>query len=231
MPRTVRVDDYNAKRNEILDAALRLINARGFEQVTINDLLEELKISRGALYHYFDTKHAVLDALVDRMAADGLKSLIPIVEDAGLSAVEKLRRYFAGSAQVKDLHRGTVETLSSAWYGDGNALIRQKLIRTSLEVTAPTIIEPIIRQGVEEGSFSVRYPAQSAKVIMGIAGVVGDAVMEIRLDRDTDNAERRDLEALLFTYFDSIERILGASEGSLTDLTAEVLAHWVGQDD
>ena len=230
MPRTVRVDDYNAKRNEILNAALRLINAHGFEQVTINDLLEELNISRGALYHYFDTKHAVLDALVDRMAADGLQSLVPIVEDSRLSAVEKLRRYFAGSAQVKDLHRGTVETLSSAWFSDGNALIRQKLVRTSLEVTAPTIIEPIIRQGVDEGSFSVRFPAEAAKVVTGVTVVIGDAMMEALLDGDP-SAAGRDLEVLLFTYFDAIERILGAPGGSLTDLTAEVLARWVGHDD
>ncbi|WP_448004267.1 TetR/AcrR family transcriptional regulator [Agromyces bauzanensis] len=226
MARTVRVDEYNAKRNEILDAALRLIGTLGYEQMTIKDLLDELKISRGAFYHYFDTKQSVLEALVDRMSAQAMESLLPIVEDPGMSAIEKLRRYFEVSGQVKDRHRETVLTVSSTWYSDSNALIRQKVTTGSLQVTAPSIIEPIIRQGVEEGAFSVRHPAQVAKVVMGIAVVIGDAVVEALLRGGADATGRAELDALLFTYFDAIERILGAPEGSLSVIGADAFDDW-----
>lgn len=225
MARTVRVDEYNAKRNEILDAALRLIGTLGYEQMTIKDLLDELGISRGALYHYFDTKQSVLEALVDRMSAQAIQALRPIVEDPELSAIDKLRRYFEVSGQVKDRNRETVLTVSSTWYGDSNALIRQKVATGSLQVTAPSIIEPIIRQGVEEGAFSARHPAQVAKVVMGIAVVIGDEIVEA-LQRDSDATGMAELESLLFTYFDAIERILGAPEGSLSVVGADAFADW-----
>jgi len=67
MARIVKEEEYNAKRNEILDMALSLIYSQGYEQMAIQDILDGLHISRGALYHYFDSKQALLDALVDRM--------------------------------------------------------------------------------------------------------------------------------------------------------------------
>lgn len=56
MARIVKEEAYNAKRNEILDIALSLVYSKGYEQMTIQDILDGLHISRGALYHYFDSK-------------------------------------------------------------------------------------------------------------------------------------------------------------------------------
>jgi AcrR family transcriptional regulator len=230
MARTVRVDDYNAKRNEILDAALGLIDTLGYDRMTVNDLLAKLGISRGAFYHYFETKQSVLEALVERMSADAVRALRPIVEDPELSAIDKLRRYFEVSAQVKGANKATIVTTSSAWFDDSNSLIRQKLTTGSLQITAPSIIEPIIRQGVDEGTFSVRYPAQVAQLIMGIAIVVGEAVVEALSPRIPATSTRQELDSLLFTYFDSIERILGAPEGSLAAIGPDAFGDWMVDD-
>jgi AcrR family transcriptional regulator len=226
MARTVRVDDYNAKRNEILDAALELTEALGYDRMTINDLLARLKISRGAFYHYFETKQSVLEALVDRMSAQAVQALLPIVEDPELSAIDKLRRYFETSAQVKGVNKATVLTASSAWSDDSNSLLRQKLTKGSLQITAPLIIEPIIRQGVDEGAFSVRYPEQVAKLIMGIALVVGEAVGEALQRPNPGTSARQELDSILYTYFAVIERTLGAPEGSLAAIGADAFDEW-----
>lgn len=53
MARLVKEEEYNAKRNEILDIALSLVYSKGYEQMTIQDILDGLHISRGAFYHYF----------------------------------------------------------------------------------------------------------------------------------------------------------------------------------
>ncbi len=47
------------ERNEILTAAQRIVFAKGYERMTIQDILADLKISSGAFYHYFDSKPAV----------------------------------------------------------------------------------------------------------------------------------------------------------------------------
>ena len=65
MPRIVK--EHAVRRNEILDLAQQLVYTKGYEQMTIQDILDGLQISKGAFYHYFDSKHAVLEAVVERM--------------------------------------------------------------------------------------------------------------------------------------------------------------------
>jgi len=53
MPRVIKEEDYAARRNGILDAARQLVYTKGYEQMSIQDILDALKISKGAFYHYF----------------------------------------------------------------------------------------------------------------------------------------------------------------------------------
>src|ERR1700690_3102945 len=94
MARVVKESEYAAKRNDILDAAQRLVFTKGYEQMSIQDILEALSISKGAFYHYFDSKPALLEAFIER-GEDALEQLFrAIVDDPALSAVEKLQRFF-----------------------------------------------------------------------------------------------------------------------------------------
>ena len=70
MPRVVKEEDYAARRNEILDVARKLVYTRGYEQMSIQNILDALKISKGAFYHYFDSKQSLLDGLIERMLDD-----------------------------------------------------------------------------------------------------------------------------------------------------------------
>ena len=47
MARTVNEGEYNAKRGEILDVALRLVYSKGYQEMSIQDILDGLGISRG----------------------------------------------------------------------------------------------------------------------------------------------------------------------------------------
>jgi len=59
-------------------------------------------------------------------------------------------------------HSGMLRT----WYSDDNTIVRQKMSAQSIKGTA-SILEPIIRQGMQEGVFSTRYPEQVAETIAG----------------------------------------------------------------
>ncbi len=89
------------RRNEILDVAQQLICTKGYEQMTIQDILDSLHISKGAFYHYFDSKQALLEAIIERMQQGVEQILLPIVHDQELPALEKLHRFFATVNQWK----------------------------------------------------------------------------------------------------------------------------------
>ena len=51
MARPVKEHEYRVKRSAILDAARRLVQTKGYEQMAIQDVLDDLQISKGAFYH------------------------------------------------------------------------------------------------------------------------------------------------------------------------------------
>jgi AcrR family transcriptional regulator len=64
MART-RSENYDGVREGILTAAVDLIAQQGYMRMSIAELADACKLSRGALYHYFDSKEAILFAILD----------------------------------------------------------------------------------------------------------------------------------------------------------------------
>ena len=147
MARTTSHDKHAARENEILDAALVLIQSKGYEQMTIQDILDELQISKGAFYHYFRSKRALLQAVIARMADQMMTVLRPIVEDTGKPALAKLEAVFQAGAVWKSARMDAMIGLLHAWYADDNALVRDKLSRASLNQFRP-VLGSIIEQGI-----------------------------------------------------------------------------------
>jgi AcrR family transcriptional regulator len=54
----------------ILAVATRMFAQQGFEETSIEKLLEELQISRGALYHHFDSKEKIFRAVFEAVESD-----------------------------------------------------------------------------------------------------------------------------------------------------------------
>src|SRR6202022_4778085 len=98
---------HTVRRDAFLDVAQRLIQTKGYEAMSIQDLLDQLEASKGAFYHYFDSKQALLEAVIERFADTGMAAIAPILNDPTLPTLKKLERVFAGiagwKAQRKDL--------------------------------------------------------------------------------------------------------------------------------
>src|ERR1700680_4051450 len=64
MART-RSENYDGIYQGILNAACGLFAKQGYMRSSIAELADACKLSRGALYHYFDSKEAILLAILD----------------------------------------------------------------------------------------------------------------------------------------------------------------------
>ena len=83
----------------------------------------------GAFYHYFDSKAALLDAVVERMVEAATASVEPLVDDPSLTAVEKLEGVLAGIARWKGERTELVLAVLRVWLADDNAIVRDKVRR------------------------------------------------------------------------------------------------------
>jgi TetR/AcrR family transcriptional regulator, transcriptional repressor for nem operon len=230
--RVLKKEEYETKRNEILDVALKLVYSKGYDKMTIQDILDELQISKGAFYHYFDSKADVLEALVDRMVVEQIEPmLLSTVQDPHFTALEKLQRYFDTAVRWKTAEKALMMELLKVWYSDENALARQKMMAMMVEHVTPLFIE-IIHQGVREGTFTVSSPEYVSQVIIHLVQPLGDAFAQMLLAEEAmhDHALQR-AEMMLIAYNEAIERILDAPKGSIHLMDTESLKVWFPSDD
>ena len=225
MPRIVKEEEYAGKRNAILDVAQRLIYTKGYEQMTIQDMLDDLQISKGAFYHYFDSKQAVLEAVVERMGEEALQLLRPIVHDPALPALDKLQRYLATANRWKIGQKAFFLALLRVWFTDDNAIVRQKLRATAIREIAPLLAE-IIRQGIQEGVMTATYPDQVGEMIAALAQDAGETIGALILSLDPERDDMQLVERTLAVYNDAFERILGVPADSFTIVDHQTLKEW-----
>jgi AcrR family transcriptional regulator len=225
MARIVNKEEYMIRRNEILDAAQRVVYTKGYEQLSIQDILVEMKISKGAFYHYFDSKQALLEALIERLVKQILLVMTPIIQEEGLPASVKLLRIFDAASRWKTDRKETLMTLVNVWYGDDNVLLRQK-VQTAIMPQIQPHLTTIIDQGVREGVFHTDYPQQASGIIFSLLLFFGDNMMSFISHPKLHQEALQNLENISASYQDAVERILGARPGSLPLFDTAILREW-----
>ena len=90
---------YEERKAEMVAAAWRLFSENGYDQTTVNAIIESLGVSKGTFYHYFTSKEDILNAVVKTMTQEGLKAVQPIFDDETLPAIDKYRLYCLQSSR------------------------------------------------------------------------------------------------------------------------------------
>jgi AcrR family transcriptional regulator len=213
------------RREAFIDAAQRLMEANGYEQTSIQDVLDELDASRGAFYHYFDSKATLLEAVVERMVQAAISAVAPIVTDSRLSAVEKLDGVFACIARWKSERTELVLAVLEVWQADDNAIVREKFRQGIVTRLAP-LLATIIRQGQVEGAFAAGTPEHVARVVVSLLLSANEAAVDLWFARRAGAVSFDVVEHRLSAYNDAMERILGLSVGALRGVDDATLRQW-----
>jgi AcrR family transcriptional regulator len=223
----VNLEVHKVRRDAFLDVARRLIVTKGYEQMSIQDVLDELETSRGALYHYFDSKQDLLDGVVERFADDGMATIAPILADPSLPALRKLERALGGIARFKADQKELVLAIIEIWNSDGNALVRERLRRLTASRLTP-ILSLVIRQGIEEGVITSGSPDDSALVILYLIQGYQELASEHFLRRQAGTISFDAVLQSSRTFTEAFERILRIAPGSVTLADEATLRFWFG---
>ena len=225
MARTVDAEAHAVRREAFVDVALRLMQAKGYEQMSVQDVLDELDASRGAFYHYFASKTALLEAVVTRIVDGALASVTPLVEDPALDARAKLEGFFGGIAQWKMERTELMLELTRVWLSDENTLMRDKMWQHLMLRLAP-LLAAILRQGDDEGVFAVGSPDDTARVMVALLHGLNDLAVRTFVERDQNGTSLAQVEAMLAAYVEAMERILGVPAGTLRLVDDAALREW-----
>jgi AcrR family transcriptional regulator len=76
-----RIEKGKATRDRLVEAGRVAFGERGYDATSIADILDTAGVAKGALYHHFDTKAALFDAVLDR-----------VVQELAEAAADRARR-------------------------------------------------------------------------------------------------------------------------------------------
>ncbi|NUP31539.1 MAG: TetR/AcrR family transcriptional regulator [Streptomycetaceae bacterium] len=151
-------------RDEIRAAATRLFGVRGLGAVTLQEIADELGMSKAALYHYFPNKDALVRAIFEDWARVGGGK---VAEIAALDApaAERLRRMI--ELHVSGLV-GNIDLYRLGFRDEDQLPDGAREVFAAFKRDVDTAVRAVIRDGVENGEFVKVDPKMAAFAAIGM---------------------------------------------------------------
>jgi AcrR family transcriptional regulator len=150
------------KKNELIRISERLFIEKGYEETSVDDILNASGLSKGGFYHYFKSKDEVLTESINNIIEKLLELLEPVVEDKDLNALEKLKLFLKKKSELQNSNREYAKYLSMLLKSDFT--LYKYYVTVAHKFVSP--LGRIIEQGVNEGIFSVKFPYETADILL-----------------------------------------------------------------
>lgn len=204
----------DARRGELLAASEKLFYTKGYENTSVQDILDAVGFSKGGFYHHFDSKLAVLEAICQQRAEELCQSATTAADQPNLTASEKLNILLASSTLWQSDNPGFVMLLIQAAYCENGALMREKMKACQLS-GMKGVLERVLSEGVRSGDFFISDIETAAELVLRLYMQFAD---EIAFLLAGDDSEQQLCEKAIIktrAYRTAIERMLLAPYGSI----------------
>jgi AcrR family transcriptional regulator len=156
---------HTDRQNEIIEAAIKLIDLKGIQGLTIKNLSKVIGISEPAIYRHFESKNEIILSLLENFKemADMLSSLM---QSYSGSAGEKIKMMFEKMINLFIENPSMVSVIFSEEIFKNEIILKRKIVEI-LNIHTNTI-EQIILTGQREGNVRTDIDEKSlALIVMG----------------------------------------------------------------
>lgn len=182
------------RKQELLKIAYWMFLEKGYENTSVDEIIEAAGIAKGTYYYYFESKEQTLEEVIDMML-DAETAKADAIMAADISIPEKLIGIV--SSFRPDVSEAPIrDTLNSP----ENLLMHEKINRRLNERIIP-IISRLVEEGGEQGIFSCGEIPQRVKMIIILSRELFD--------------EEGYTEADIDVFIDVVEKILNAKPGTM----------------
>ena len=202
------VKKAEVRRQEIVSAARQLFQAKEYEKTTMQDVMDQLGIAKGTIYHYFNSKEELLEAVVENIVEEDLARKQALMKEARGNAIEKIR-ILIHAGNMADAHAEILEGL----HHPGNLGMHIRQLAVTLMRQAPLYGE-LIRQGCEEGLFQTEHPLECAEFIL--------SAIQFLTDMGIHPWAQEDLIRRAMAFPPMIESLLKAPQGSFQFMLEQI---------
>ena len=182
------------RKRELLQIAYRLFLSQGYENTSVDEIIEAAGIAKGTYYYYFQSKEQMLEAVIGMM----------IEKEA-----EVARQVLASEMPVPQKIVGIVSSvrptqeerpIEDALNRPENVLMHDKLQRQLLADILP-LLSKAVEEGVRDGLFACDHIPERVRMLLLLSCDLFD--------------EGQYTEADVDVFIDMMEKLLGAAPGTM----------------
>lgn len=198
------------RRADIVNAARSLFQTKKYDKTTMQDVIDALGIAKGTIYHYFKSKEALLEAVIENIVDANIDHLQNLINNTNGTALEKIQILIAaGDISTEN------EDLLDNLHRPGNSAMHTSILAATLLKQAP-LYEKLIVQGCKEGVFKTSDPLECAEFIL--------SAVQFLTDVGIYPWSQEDLKRRASAFPRLIEQLLKAPEGSFQFMVKHIKA-------
>ena len=182
------------RKLELLKIAYGMFITKGYENTSVDGIIEEAGIAKGTFYYYFESKEQLLEDVIEMMldeeiakAEEVLSSDLPIPQR--IVGIIASIRPGVGEKPIED-----------ALHEDENAFMHNKVNKRIVERLVP-LLTRVAEEGISTGVFDCDNVPERVKVIL---------ILSNNLFNEPGYTPK-DIEV----FIDLIEKLLGAKKGTM----------------
>lgn len=152
----------------IVDESYKLFIEKGYDNTSIQDIINHLGgLSKGAIYHHFKSKEDIFEAVCDKIGRDNHIYYSRIRDCGGKNGLEKLKMMI--QMACTNPANDAMAAMMSKFLSDPRFLTNR--IFEIYELVVPRYIQPVIEEGVADGSIDTEYPKELSEVLTTLLNI------------------------------------------------------------
>lgn len=149
--------------DNIISISAQLFAEKGYDKTSMQEIVDALGMSKGAISHHFRSKEDIFNAVMDKqfeLVIDEVNQWIDEMYE--YSAKEKLKRLIKRNISKGNVIEDSCKIVEGAV---GSPQLMLTFTQDSVKMLAP-IVAKLLREGIEDKSITTEFPDECAEILM-----------------------------------------------------------------
>ena len=122
------------RKAAIIETAEGLFYSKGYENTSIQDVLDALNLSKGGFYHHFESKLSLLDAICEKRVEAYAEQCLTVISEKKLTGIDKLNCALSYASYLKDSSDEFISIMLKVGYKEGAVMLRDHMKLASINL-------------------------------------------------------------------------------------------------
>ena len=182
-------------KKELLKIAYDMFLTQGYENTSVDEIIEKAQIAKGTYYYHFQSKEQMLEEVIDMMIDSETKMAEQVI-GMDISVPQKIVMILTSMKPTE-----AEQPIKNALFQPENVLMHHKVRQKLINILTP-ILSEVIKEGVDEGIFECDNIPERVKMLL----IISDGTFNEGTFSEQD----------ISVFIDMTEKLLGAENGTMS---------------